>query len=138
MSNRETVIDEFLHRHGIKFSYEFTETGPHNLWRVKFKCGGKQWTLTFKSPHAPTAYDVLYCVVADNFIHENDEYEDVGYDPIEEPEEYKRITTACAKQYKRYHEFFGSLTETLDTVEELGCGDDEREAVAAAKFAAAE
>lgn len=137
MASREEIVDSFLRRHGIKFSYEWAGSADYgrNEWRVKFSQRGKQWTLKFSCPGEPDAYHVLCCVAADAHIHENDEYDDLGYDPETDAEEYQRIKKACEKEYCRYHEFFGSLTDVLDYTELLDTGDSEDYAEAEAKFA---
>jgi hypothetical protein len=141
LTNTE-VVDKFLSRIGVSFTAESagwrnTDNDRQSEWKCVFRLfGSKQWTVRFHmgSAHTepPTAYDVLNCVVQDNFAVEEG-FEDLFDD--EDPETPK-LQAAATRQYKKFKNFFYGVSdlimEAMSHIPDLNCGYSEGETPARA------
>ena len=138
----DQIIDKFLNRINVSFTadsagWRGTDNDRQSAWKCVFRHAGKQWTVRFHmgSAHTkpPTAYDVLYCVVCDWSIDQNDDYEDLGY----EGEELVKVRKDTERQSRRFEDFFDakSLRVLVDNLENLGASYPPDERVAEARAA---
>jgi hypothetical protein len=136
LTNAE-IVDRFLNRIGVSFAAESagwraTANDRQSEWKCVFRRPGKQWTVRFHmgSAHTepPTAYDVLTCVVQENYEveHDFDEMEDTGDSGT------KKIQQSMSRQFERFKEFFwwfvpSSDMEAMSRIPDLDTGDPETE-----------